>query len=173
MITDAHTWYDLPGHGQQMTRCLYQLLNQVRDRAREEQAVILAGQARPLGELLRASPALAARFPAAIDFPGYTAGQLAANFTALAPEAGFTLTSAVARKVYVVLGQAKSHRPSGNARLAVRLLDLATASSQAHRIMRLPAPGPAILRSISPDDLPGQIHLDEPITCDERPGQYL
>lgn len=62
MITDAHTWYDLPDQGRQMVRCLYQLLTQVRDRVREDLVVILAGQARPLGELLRASPALAARF---------------------------------------------------------------------------------------------------------------
>jgi hypothetical protein len=83
MITDAHVWYDLPDHGQQMARCLYQLLTQVRDRHREDLLVILAGQARPLGELLRTSPALAARFPAVIDFPGYTAAQLAAIFAAL------------------------------------------------------------------------------------------
>jgi len=43
-----------------------------------------------------------------------------------------------------VLGQTESRRPSGNARLAVRLLDQ-TASSQARRIMALPAPGPADL----------------------------
>jgi hypothetical protein len=69
MITDTHAWYDLPDHGRPMLRCLYELLTQVRDRLREDLAVILADQARPLGELLRASPALAARFPAVIDLP--------------------------------------------------------------------------------------------------------
>jgi len=172
MITDAHAWYDLPGHGQQMTRALYQLLTQVHDRVREDLAVILAGQARPLGALLRASPALAARFPAVIDFPGYTTSHLAAIFTALAAEAGFALTPAAAHKAGVVLGQAESRRPSGNARLAVRLLDQ-TASGQARRIVSLPAPSPAALTSICPDDLPGQIDLDEPVGGDERPGQYL
>jgi hypothetical protein len=91
MITDAHAWYDLPDHGRPMLRCLYELLTQVRDRLREDLAVILADRARPLGELLRASPALAARFPAVIDFPGYTSDQLAVIFAALAAEAGFTL----------------------------------------------------------------------------------
>ena len=134
--------------------------------------MILAAQARPLGGAAPGQPGPGRRFPAAIDFPGYTADQLTAIFAALAAEAGFTLTPTAARKAYVMLGQAESHRPSGNARLAVRLLDQTT-SSQAHRIMRLPAPGPAVLRSISPDDLPRQIHLDEPVTGDERSGQYL
>jgi ATPase family protein associated with various cellular activities (AAA) len=150
MITAAHAWYDLPGHGQQMIRCLYQLLTQVRDHVREDLAVFLAGQERPLSELLRASPALAARFPAVIDFPDHTAGQFTAIFAVLAAEAGFTLTRATAHKADVVLGQTESRRPSGNARLAVRLLDQ-TASSQARRIM-----GPARSRTSRPElDLPG------------------
>ena len=78
--------------------------------------------------MLRTSPALAARFPAVIDFPGYTAGQLAAIFATLAGEAGFTLTPEAARKAAVVLAQAEADHGSGNARLAVRLLDQATAS---------------------------------------------
>ena len=67
-----------------MLRCLYQELTFSRDHAAGQLAVILAGQPGPLGDLLRASPALAARFPVVIDFPGYTAGQLAAIFAALA-----------------------------------------------------------------------------------------
>lgn len=130
--------------------------------------MILAGQARPLG----ASPALAVRFPAVIDFPGYTASQLTAIFTTLAEETGLTLTPAAASKVSAVLGQPESRNPAGNARLAVRLLDQAT-SRQARRIMGLPAPDPAALTTISPDDIPGHIYLNEPITYDERPGQYL
>jgi hypothetical protein len=82
----------MPDHGQQMTRCLYQLLTQVRDRVREDLAVILAGGARPLSELLRITPA-------------------------------------AARKARTILGQTESRRRSGNARLAVRLLDQANTSS--------------------------------------------
>jgi hypothetical protein len=172
MITDAHAWCDLPDQGQQMLRCLYQLLTQVRDRRREDLLVILAGQARPLGELLRVSSALAARFPTIIDFPGYTANELAIIFAVLAEEAGFTLTPAAARKAGAVLGQAQNRHRSGNARLAVRLLDQAT-SSQARRILAVPTSDPATLSTISPEDIPGHTQLDEPITDDERPGQYL
>jgi hypothetical protein len=87
MITDTHAWCGLPDHGQQVLR-LYQELTESRDFQRDELAVILAGQAGPLRDLLRASRALAARFPAVIDFPGYTAGQLAAIFATLTGEAG-------------------------------------------------------------------------------------
>jgi hypothetical protein len=62
---------------------VYQQLTEARKLRRDEElAVILSGQAGPLRDLLRASPALAARFPAVIDFPGYTPGQLAAIFAA-------------------------------------------------------------------------------------------
>ena len=134
--------------------------------------MILAGRASPLGGLLRANPALAARFPAVIDFPGYTADELASVFAALAEEAGFTLTPAAAGKAATVLGQAESRLRSGNARLAVRLLDQAT-TSQARRIAALSAPDQATLSTISPDDIPGHIQLGSPITDDEQPGQYL
>jgi hypothetical protein len=77
-----------------------------------------------------------------------------------------------ARQCASMLTPAESRHQSGNARLAVRLLDQA-AASQARRITILPAPGPATLTTISPDDIPGHIQLDEPITDDERPGQYL
>ena len=82
MIPDMHAWYRPPDRGQQVLRRLYQELTEWRD----DLAVILAGQAGPLRGLLRASPPLAARFPAVIDFPGYTAGQFAAIFATLGPE---------------------------------------------------------------------------------------
>ena len=63
---------------------------------------------------------LAARLPVVIDFPGYTAGQLAAIFATLAGEAGFTLTPDAARKAATVLAQAEAGHGSGNARLARR-----------------------------------------------------
>lgn len=52
----------------------------------DELVIMLAGQPGPLA----ATPPLAARFPAVIDFPGYTPAQLAGGLAALAGEAGFT-----------------------------------------------------------------------------------
>ena len=54
-----------------------------------ELVVILAGQPGPLRDMLAAARALAARFPAVIDFPGYTPAQLVGVFAALAGEARF------------------------------------------------------------------------------------
>jgi ATPase family associated with various cellular activities (AAA) len=111
MINDAHAWYELPDRGRHLLRCLYQELTDSRDHSDGQLAVILAGRASPLRYLLRANPALAARFPAVINFPGYTAGQLAAIFAALADEAGFTLTPGAARKAAAVLGPGRSRPP--------------------------------------------------------------
>jgi hypothetical protein len=92
MITGAHAWHDLPDRGQHLLRCLYQLLTEARKYRGDELAVILAGRAGPLRGMLHASPALAARFPATIHFPGYTPAQLTAILRTLAAEAGLTLT---------------------------------------------------------------------------------
>lgn len=81
---------------------------------------------------------LASRFPAIIEFPDYTAMELAGIFAVLAGEAGFTLTSTAERKAATVLGQVNSGR--GSARLAVRLLHRATAN-QAHRAAAAVWPG--------------------------------
>ncbi len=131
------------------------------------------GQAGPLRGLLRVSPRLAARFPAIIDFPGYTPGQLAAIFATLAGEAGFTLTPAAERKAAAVLADAEAGRASGNARLAVRLLTQVTAA-QAYRITAAPEPADrAALSTIAVADIPGCLDPGDPAAEDERPGQYL
>ena len=172
MINDAHAWYRLPDRGRHLLRCLYQELTDFRDHSAGQLAVILAGRADPLRDLLRANPALAARFPAVIDFPGYTASQLAAIFATLADEAGFTLTPDAARKAAGVLAQAEPGDGSGNARLAVRLLDQATAS-QARRITSGPQrPDPAALSTIDAADIPGHVRPHDP-PADDWPGQYL
>jgi hypothetical protein len=134
MINDAHVWYELPDRGRHLLRCLYKELT---DSGRL--AVILAGQQGPLRDMLHASPALAARFPAVIDFPGYTAVQLAAIFAALAGEAGFALTPDAARKAAAVLAEAD--HGAGNARLAVSCW---TRSPSARPAGSPPVPGPAI-----------------------------
>lgn len=69
MITGVHAWHALPDHGQHLLRCLYQLLTESRKYHGDELAVILTGEADALRAILHASPALAARFPAVIDFP--------------------------------------------------------------------------------------------------------
>jgi hypothetical protein len=119
MITGAHAWHDLPDRGQHLPRCLYQILTEARKYHGDELAIILAGQAGPLRDMLHAAPALAARFSAVIDFPGYTPAQLTTILKGLAAEAGLTLTPGAARKAAAVLADAERGHAAGNARLAV------------------------------------------------------
>ena len=174
MISDAHAWDGLPDHGRHLLRCLYKELTVSRDHSHNHSsglAVILAGPEGPLRDMLHANPALAARFPAVITFPGYTPGQLAAIFATLAREAGFTLTPDAAHKAAAVLAEAA--HGAGNARLAVRLLDQATVS-QARRITTVPRqpPDPAALGTIDAADIPAHVHAHDP-PADDWPGQYL
>jgi hypothetical protein len=172
MINDAHAWHGLPDRGRHVLRCLYQELTFSRDHAAGQLAVILAGRPGPLRDMLRANPAVAARFPVVIDFPGYTAKQLAAIFAVLADEAGLTLTPDAARKAAAVLAGAEAGDRSGNARLAVRLLDQATAR-QARRITTAPQPcDPATLSIIDAADIPAHVQPPDP-PADDWPGQYL
>jgi stage V sporulation protein K len=172
MITGADAWHDLPDHGQHLLRCLYQILTEARKYHGDELAVILAGRSGPLRDMLHAAPALAARFPAVIDFPGYTHAQLTAILQALAAEAGLTLTPGAARKAAAVLADAERGHVTGNARLAVQLLTQAT-TSQAHRIAASPQPPDlAALAAICAADIPDCMPSPAP-TRDQYPGQYL
>jgi ATP-dependent exoDNAse (exonuclease V) alpha subunit len=176
LITGAHTWQDLPDRGQHLLSCLYQQMTAAhRDHERlpGELAIILSGRKDPLLALLAASPALAARFPAIIDFPGYTPAQLAAIVTALASEAGLRLTAGAQRKAAAVLAEAEKRHATGNARRAVHLLNQAT-TSQARRVNT--ASGrldPAGLATICADDIPGQLPVEDSPSEQQQPGQYL
>ena len=173
MITGAHAWHDLPDHGQHLLRCLYQILTEARKYHGDELAVILSGQAGPLRDMLHAAPALAARFPAVIDFPGYTPTQLTAILHALAAEAGLTLTPDAARKAAAVLADAERGQVTGNARLAVELLTRAT-TSQAHRVITSAQTcDPAALAGICAADIPDSMPSPAPSVHDQHPGQYL
>jgi hypothetical protein len=173
MITGVHAWHDLPDHGQHILRCLYQVLTEARTFHGDELAVILAGQDGPLRAMLHASPALAARFPVIISFPGYTPAQLTAILQTLAAEAGLTLTPDAARKAAAVLADAENGHATGNARLAVRLLTQAT-TNQAQRITTSPQPfDPAALGAICAADIPEHLPLPDPSARDQHPGQYL
>ena len=174
MINAAHDWQRLPDHGLQVLRRLYEQLTEYRNERRDELAVILSGQAAPLRSLLHGNPSLAARFRAVIDFPGFTPGQLAVIFGSLADEAGLTLTPAAQSKAAGVLARAEGDHGSGNARLAVRLLNQATAI-QALRVAAASAPrlAPAALNTLSAADIPDQLHPEHAPPEEYWPGQYL
>lgn len=118
--------------------------------------------------------ALAARFLAVIDFPGYAPEQLAAVLGTLAEEAGLRLTIAARRKAVAVIGEAERDDRSGNARLAVRLLNEARAA-QAQRIARGPSSERdlAALVTITEGDIPQRLLPGAAGRDDERPGACL
>ena len=75
LITGAHMSHDLPDHDQHLLSYLdQQMTAALRDYegGSSDLAIILSGRKDPLHALRAGSPALAARFPAIIDFPGYT-----------------------------------------------------------------------------------------------------
>jgi hypothetical protein len=170
----AHDWYRLPDGGRQMMRRLYAELTEYRHERKDELTVILAGDADPLQKLLAGSPSVAARFRAVIHFPGYTTEQLAAIFAALTEEAGLRLTPAAALIAAIVLAKAEGDHGSGNARLAVRLLNQVT-ESQARRVATASSDGrdPAPLITITEADIPDYLPPYGTAPDEDWPGQYL
>jgi hypothetical protein len=78
LITSTHVLAELGADCQQVLRALHGHLTETRAPLRDDLVVILAGYAGPLRSLLDANPALATRFPAVINFPGYTTTELPA-----------------------------------------------------------------------------------------------
>jgi stage V sporulation protein K len=152
---------------------LYKKMTEYRQEMRDDLAVILAGLTEPLRSLLYAVPPLAARFSAVVDFPGYTTDQLAAIFSTLASEAGLSLTQDAQHKAAGVLAQAEAGSPCGNARLAVRLLNL-TVAGQARRLMNCPeGQQTEMLRTVTEADIPKHLGREELLNGEDRSGQYL
>ena len=174
MITDAHDWYRLPEHGRQVLGLLYRQLTEYRKEMKDELAVILAGQADPVRKMLHGHPPLAARFRAVIEFRGFTPAELSAIFEDLADEAGLRLTPAARSKAADLLACAENGHHSGNARLAVRLLNQA-AEMQARRIASTSsrAQTSATLITITDADIPAHLHPDLAASDDDLSGQYL
>jgi hypothetical protein len=173
MINDAHAWRGLPDRGQHVMWELYKKLTEYRKEMCDDLAVILAGQAEPVRRLLYAAPPLAARFSAVINFPGYTPVQLAAIFGTLADEAGLSLTQEAESKAAALLAQAETDHASGNARLAVRLLNQVIAA-QARRVSASPeAQYPATLSTVNEADIPEHLDHDDQTSDQDWSGQYL
>jgi transcriptional regulator with XRE-family HTH domain len=174
LIDAAHDWYRLPDCGRHMMRRLYAELTEYRQERKDELAVILAGEAGRLQKLLDGNPSVAARFRAVIHFPGYTTEQLAAIFAALAEEAGLRLTPSAGLIAATVLAKAEGDHGTGNARLAVRLLNQAT-EAQARRVARMSSGGrdPAALITITEADIPDSLPPYGTATNEDWPGQYL
>jgi hypothetical protein len=140
LITGADTWHDLPDRGQHLLGCLYQQMTAAhRDREGHpgELAIILSGRKDPLHALLAASPRWPPAFPPSSTSPAtprparqhrHRPGQRSRAL----PDPG------AQRKATAVLAEAEKRHATGNARLAVRLLNQATTQPGPPRHRRIP-----------------------------------
>jgi Holliday junction resolvasome RuvABC ATP-dependent DNA helicase subunit len=147
LISDAHLPSAVPS---QDRRVLQTVAEQTAANRGGDLVVILAGPEPQITLFLDDNQVLADRFPTTITFAPKTPADLAAIFTQRAAEAGFTLGHGAATKAARVLSNAG--RRSGTARLAIRLLDQATAA-QARRVMT--SAGQVALTVLTADDIPG------------------
>lgn len=124
------------------------------ERVFARQDVLAACARRDLGAVIRILNAHGVT-QGQIDFPGYPPEQLAAIFCRLADEAGLRLTAGARRKAATILAQAEAEQRSGNARLAVGLLNEARAA-QARRVAAASSAGRdlAALVTITETDIP-------------------
>lgn len=134
---------------------------------RRDLVVIATGYEAQMRQFLAANPGLASRFPTTVNFPGYTDGELAEIFTAMAASGGFHLTDGVLPRVMAVLAATPRGPDFGNARYVRNLLDRAIAA-QALRITTA-STDPEEVRTLRPEDLPPPAAK----TPDDDPGFYL
>ncbi|RSM89542.1 hypothetical protein DMH04_06050 [Kibdelosporangium aridum] len=92
--------------------------------------VVLTGPDAAVNGLLKSEPDLAAYFPSVLRFPALTEDNFVALFEAKCEAAGFTLRDGVVQKVRSLV----KSTPTGNARLAIGLLERAIAR-QARRVL--------------------------------------
>lgn len=169
MVNDVHP--TLEASRRQIAQGLLEEVTYYRD----DLLVILAGQYDGIRRMLHVSPALASRFAAVIKFPGYSFADIAAIFDTLAREAGFVLSPGAARKAAAMFDESCDVSGGVSARLAVHLLQQATAN-QARRIK-----GASelierkALSTMRAADIPDDLDLNGPLRSvdDEWPGQYL
>ncbi|ALG07132.1 AAA family ATPase [Kibdelosporangium phytohabitans] len=115
--------------------------------------VVLTGPDAGVNGLLKSEPDLAAYFPSVLRFPALTEDSFVALFQARAAAAGFTLRDGVLQKVRSLV----TSTPTGNARLAIGLLERAIAR-QARRVLADGVVGEdESLHEILADDVPGTL----------------
>lgn len=106
---------------------------------RENLVVIIAGYTEEMKQFMKANPGLSSRFPLNIEFPDYTADQLAQMTDIQAHSKGFMLEESVsaALKPYYEQKQIPGRNDSGNGRLVRNTLEEAI-RNQAIRIVEHP-----------------------------------
>jgi stage V sporulation protein K len=125
---------------------------------RERLIVIVAGYPDRMRRFLASNPGLAGRFSKTIDFPSYSANELAAILAGMARSQGFSLPSGFEVKVEPWVESSRSSPAWGNAR-EIRNLIEKMREAQAVRLSHDPASGP--LDSLAMPDLDAALRAME------------
>ena len=153
MITGAHAWHDLPGHGQHLLRCLYQLLTEARKFHGDELAVILAGRPARSATCCTPPPRWPPGSPPSSTSPATPPPSSPPSSAPWPPKPDSPSPPTPPAKPPPSWPTPRTPL-TGNARLAVQLLTQAT-TNQAHRVTTSAQPcDPAALAAICVADIP-------------------
>jgi len=135
---------------------------------RQDLVVVAAGYPAEMRTFVDSNPGVASRFPATLSFADYGDDELWQIFQLIAAEAGFELMWGVDHAVRQLM---PSPRPVnfGNGRFMRNVFEEATAL-QAMRVVALPSPSPADIRTLLPQDIPAAGTVKASTT---GPGLYL
>ncbi|MGW1720954.1 right-handed parallel beta-helix repeat-containing protein [Streptomyces sp. NPDC002156] len=122
---------------------------------RDEVVVIAAGYTEEMGRFLSSNPGLSSRFSRTVEFEDYTTEELVAIIGGIAAGSGYDVGPDTLRALHTYVDAIPRDRSFGNARTARQLME-AMMTRQAGRLGAMPAPGLEDLRSLLPEDLPGQ-----------------
>ncbi|MFC5822273.1 AAA family ATPase [Nonomuraea insulae] len=149
-VDEAYSLSESRGHDQYGQEAITALVKEMEDH-RGDLVVIAAGYPREMDDFLAANPGLRSRFGERVEFPGYTAGELAEILRLRAADQGYTLTAAAVEKAadWLAAERAAGGATFGNARAVRKLLERLEAG-----LARRTANGAHDLSTITPEDVP-------------------
>ncbi|MFD9318432.1 right-handed parallel beta-helix repeat-containing protein [Streptomyces sp. NPDC060053] len=122
---------------------------------RDEVVVIAAGYTEEMARFLSSNPGLASRFSRTVEFEHYTTDELVAIIARIAAGSGYDVGSDTLHALHAYVDAIPRDRSFGNARTARQLMD-AMMTRQAGRLGAMAVPALEDLRTLLPEDLPGQ-----------------
>ncbi|MEX2139140.1 MAG: AAA family ATPase [Pirellulales bacterium] len=152
-IDEAYSLVAEDGQDQFGAEAVQTLLKRMED-DRARLVVILAGYTEPMECLLRSNPGLSSRFQRKIDFPDYSAAELAMIFEGMCRKNQYALPGATRKKLRAVLEEQVADRDEhfGNARLARNIFEQAI-RRMAVRIVDIAPLTRELLTTLEPNDI--------------------
>jgi len=151
-IDEAYSLVQAAGSGSDFGQEAIDTLVKEMDDRRDQLVVILAGYSQEMDGFLSANPGLRSRFPTVIEFPDYTADDLAQIASGMFESGGFHLTAAAAAKVRAVLEEARAEPHFGNGRYVRNLFEKAV-RNQAVRLQQLGRLDRDALETVEEEDI--------------------